>query len=73
MAMSDLRFHINSNNLDLCIILAGPGYKGEESLHPEKFYEFLKIVSQSITREESNYIFKKVDEKGKGTISIKQI
>lgn len=30
MVMTDLRFHINSNNLDLCIILAGLGYQGNE-------------------------------------------
>ena len=50
MVMTDLRFHINSNNLDLCIILAGLGYKGNEEMDKEKFHEFLKIVSPSIKR-----------------------
>ncbi len=29
--MASLRFQINSQNLDLCKILAGLGYKGGES------------------------------------------
>lgn len=73
MVMSDLRFHINANNLDLCIILAGLGYKGEEKLDKNKFHEFLKIVSPNIKRNESEYIFGQVDTEKKGFITIKQI
>ena len=50
MVMSDLRFHINSNNLDLCLILSGLGYTGEEMLDKDKFYSFLKVVSPHIKR-----------------------
>ena len=73
MMMTDLRFHINSNNLDLCIILAGLGYKGNEELNRDKFHEFLKIISPSIKRNESEYVFSQVDSEKKGVITIKQI
>jgi len=42
--MADLRFQINSQNLDLCKILASLGYKnGQAELCKNKFYKFLKI------------------------------
>lgn len=50
MVMSDLRFHINSHNLDLCLILSGMGYKGEEELSKDKFYELMKVIDPSIKR-----------------------
>lgn len=52
--MSDLRFQINSNNLDLYKILASLGYSdGKEELNKQQFYQFLKVVSPSITRQEA--------------------
>ena len=37
--MADLRFRINSQNLDLCKVLASLGYKnGEAELCKNKFY-----------------------------------
>ena len=44
--MADLRFQINSQNLDLFRILTALGYKsGETELDQNNFYQFLKIVN----------------------------
>lgn len=71
MIMADLRFQINSQNLDLCKILASLGYKnGQAELCKNKFYKFLQIISPDITRDASDYIFNKTDYDKNGTISI---
>lgn len=44
--MADLRFQINSQNLDLFRILTALGYKsGDTELDQDKFFQFLKIVN----------------------------
>ena len=74
MVMSDLRFEINSHNLDLFKILTGLGYKsGEVELDRQHFYQFLQIVSPAITKQESDYIFTKTDLDGNETISLQEI
>lgn len=69
--MADLRFQINSQNLDLFRILTALGYKsGDTELDQDKFYQFLKIVNPELSREESNYIFGKADTDHSNGISI---
>ena len=69
--MSDLRFQINSNNLDLCKILASLGYSSDTTeLNQHKFYQFLRVVNPKITKEESDYIFEKTDKDKNGFVSI---
>jgi hypothetical protein len=69
MIMSDLRFKINSQNLDLCKILASLGYKnGEAELCKNKFYELLQRISPNITKYASDYIFNKTDYNQNGYI-----
>lgn len=71
MIMSDLRFQINSQNLDLCKILAGLGYvNGKCQLDKDKFYKFLRIINPDIAKDASDYIFLKTDFDKNGTISI---
>lgn len=49
--MANLRFQINSQNLDICGILCKLGYSSSQSeLKSDKFYEFLKRISPDITR-----------------------
>ena len=70
--MSDLRFQINSNNLDLCKILNSLGYSSDTAeLSQQQFHQFLKLVNPIITKDEAKYIFDKTDEDKNGTISIK--
>lgn len=60
--MSDLRFQIHSQNLDLCRIMAGLGYKDANAeMDKAQYYQFLKIIYPTITRAESDYIFQKTD------------
>lgn len=50
--MSDLRFQVNANNIDICKILGSLGYeKGTAELDPKKFYQFLRIVQPDITKQ----------------------
>jgi len=56
--MSDLRFQINSQNLDLCRIMAGLGYKDANSeMDKSQYFQFLKIIYPTLTRKEADYIF----------------
>jgi hypothetical protein len=71
MILADLRFTINSQNLNLCKILASLGYKnGEAELCKNKFYQFLQIISPNITKYASDYIFNKTDYNKNGFISL---
>ena len=72
--MSDLRFQIHSQNLDLCRIMAGLGYKdGSSSLNKHQFFQFLKIIYPHIKKAESDYIFAKVDVHNNDAVTIKDI
>ena len=56
--MADLRFQIHSQNLDLCRIMAGLGYKDANSeMDKSQYFQFLKIIYPTLTRKESDYIF----------------
>jgi hypothetical protein len=60
--MRDLRFQINANNLDLCKIFAGLGYNQPNSeLNKEEFYQFLRLISPSARKSESDYIFNNIN------------
>ncbi len=72
--MSSLRFQINSQNLDLINILAQLGYKnGQSELDKDRFFRFLQIINEDISRNQSDYIFNKTDFDKNGTISINEI
>lgn len=72
--MSSLRFQINSQNLDLINILAQLGYKnGQSELDKDRFFRFLQIINEDISRNQSDYIFNKTDFDENGTISINEI
>lgn len=56
--MNDMRFKINSQNLDLVKILSSLGYRDNHNeLNKSSFFQFLLSVDNSISREASDYIF----------------
>ena len=48
--MSDLRFRIHSENLDLTRIMAGLGYQANTEMDHDEYFRFLKIIHPTITR-----------------------
>jgi len=49
--MTNLRFEINSQNLDLSKILNQLGYRDyDNELNKDRFFQFLSFLSQDITR-----------------------
>lgn len=72
--MSELRFHITAQNLDILKILTALGHsKNTKPLNEEDFIEFLQIINSKITPQQSNYIFKQTDLNGDGYVSIDEI
>jgi calcium-dependent protein kinase len=72
--MSDLRFQVNSKNIDLCKVFAQLGYRnGKEELNKEQFYQFLRVIFPKIERDSSDYIFNKADTNRDGAITINEI
>lgn len=57
MVMSELRFQINSKNIDLSKLLNSMGYKPNQELNFNEFSDFLKIIHPAITKEEVKFFF----------------
>ena len=55
--MSELRFQINSKNIDLSKLLNSMGYKPNQELNFNEFSDFLKIIHPAITKEEVKFFF----------------
>ena len=71
MVMSELRFQINSKNLDLNNLLKSMGIKHEMNFH--EFSEFLRNIHPNITKEEVKFFFEKMDSNADGSISIQEL
>ena len=57
MVMTELRFQINSKNIDLSKLFNSMGYKPNQELNFNEFSDFLKIIHPAITKEEVNFFF----------------
>jgi Ca2+-binding EF-hand superfamily protein len=71
--MTKLRYYFHLNREDLEHYLTKYGYKEQEELSFESYYEFLKVANPNITYNEAVYIFKKTDLDGNGAISLEEI
>ncbi len=69
--MSDIRFRINVENLELRKLMSEMGLDEGTELSFKKFEEFVKIVNPSITTEEVVYFFEKLDVNDDGKVSIR--
>lgn len=48
--MGELRFQINSKNIDLDRLIDGLGFKNNKELNYEEFSEFLRHIHPKITK-----------------------
>jgi Ca2+-binding EF-hand superfamily protein len=69
--MSDLRFKINMENIDLRKLFDDLGFDDKTELIFRSFDEFVRMVNPSITTEEVVYFFEKLDVNDDGKVSIK--
>jgi Ca2+-binding EF-hand superfamily protein len=69
--MTRLRIHFQLNKTALDDYLSSYGFKNSnEELSFLSYFDFLKVVSPTISEEEAIYIFKKTDIDGNGFISL---
>ena len=71
--MTDIRFIINSQNIDLIKLFERMGYKENQELSFKELQKFLRTVNPQISSEEEVYIFEKLDEDNNGSISLKEL
>ena len=71
--IGELRFQINSKNLDLNNLLEGLGFKERKELSFSQFAEFLRHIHPKMTKEEISFFFEKMDGNADGAISVKEL
>lgn len=71
--MADLRFKINSENVDLKKLWKSLSYDEEKDLSFEEFQNFLQTINPDISEAEEIYFFEKMDANGDGSISLKEL
>jgi hypothetical protein len=59
--MADIRFMINSQNIDLIKLFEKMGYKENQELNFKELQRFLRTVNPQVSSEEEVYIFEKLD------------
>lgn len=73
MVMAQLRFHINSKNLNLSHLLTSMGIKPGHELNFNEFSDFLKYINQDISKDEIKFFFEKMDSNADGSISTQEL
>lgn len=73
MIMSDMRFRINVENLELRRLMSEMGFDEGSELGFKSFDEFIRAINPSITSEEVVYFFEKLDVNDDGRVSIKEM
>lgn len=57
MVMTELRFRINSNNIDINKLLDNLGFKNKKELNYKQFSEFLQYIHSDISKDEIKFFF----------------
>ena len=68
--MSDLRFKINEQNIDLKKLFSTLGFAANHDLSFKEFSKLLKSINPKITSDELVYFFEKMDKNGDGSVSL---
>ena len=71
--MNELRFQINSRNLNLNKLLESLGFKGRKDLSFKQFAEFMGHVQPHITKDEVTFFFEKMDVDADGSVSLSEL
>ena len=68
--MGDLRFKINSQNIDIKKLWASLGFQEDKELNFKEFQTFLKAINPNMNKAEQSYFFEKMDANGDGCLSL---
>lgn len=71
--MGQIRFRINSQNIDLERLFERHGYQRNTELNFELFEAFLKTIDATLTSEEERYMFEKLDTNDSDSISLSEL
>ena len=71
--MGDLRFKVNSQNIDIKKVWKSLGFQKDSELNFKKFQTFLDAINPNMNKAEQSYFFEKMDAKGYGTLSMASI
>lgn len=71
--MSELRYNIKSQNIDLEKLFNRMGYNRQTELNFKHFNEFLKTIDANLTQQEQVFIFTKLDVDDSNSISLKEL
>lgn len=71
--MGDLRFKVNSENIDLKKLWSNLGFEEDKDLDFEEFQTFLQAIDPNMSKAQATYFFEKMDENGDGSISLKEL
>ena len=68
--MSDIRFYVRSENIDLRRLWESLGYDENKELNENEFYELLGLITPHFETKEEKYFFDEMDENKDGAISL---
>lgn len=68
--MSDLRFKVNSENINLDLLWKNLGFEEKSVINFGEFQNFLETINLRMIKWEQRYFFEKLDPQGKGSISL---
>ena len=71
--MNDLRFIVNSQNLDIKNLMSMVGLKESENMDENAFKKFLITINPQVSEEEYKFCFSRLDKNGDGAVSIKEL
>lgn len=71
--MTELRFQINSKNIDINRLLESLGFKGYQELNFQQFSQFLRHIHPKITKDQVKFFFEKMDNNDDGSISLNEL
>lgn len=71
--MGDLRFKVNSQNIDIRKLWKSLGFEKDSELNFKECQTFLDAINPNMSKAEQSYFFEKMDSKGYGTLSLVSI
>lgn len=71
--MTDIRYIVNSQNIDVKNLISMVGLKESESMDQIAFKKFLLTINPQISDEEYKFCFAKLDINGDGYVSTKEL
>lgn len=71
--MGELRFEVNSHNIDLNKLIEKLGFHNKKQLNFEEFTHFCHTIHPKITKSQIKFFCQKMDTDGDGKVSMEQL